>query len=108
MQYIIFMMGSPVGGAAGQQANPIMSLMPLVLMFGVLYFLMIRPQQKRAKDHKKMLEALQKNDTVITSGGIRGTVTNVKDDTATVRIADNVKVDFIKSSITQVQKSSAE
>ncbi len=100
----IFMMASSPAGPGSQQANPILSMMPLILMFVVLYFLMIRPQQKKAKEHKQMLETLRKGDKVVTSGGICGIVANVKDDVVAVKIADNVKVDFIKSSITQVEK----
>ena len=103
MHYLFLMAGSPTG-PGGQPANPLVSMAPLILMFVVLYFLMIRPQQKKSKEHKKMLEALHKGDKVITSGGICGMVANVKDDVVTVKIADNVRVDFIKSSITQVEK----
>ena len=100
----IFMMASSPAGPGAQQPNPILSMMPLILMFVVLYFLMIRPQQKKAKEHKQMLGALRKGDKVVTSGGICGIVANVKDDIIAIKIADNVKVDFIKSSITQVEK----
>ncbi len=100
----IFMMASGPTAPGVPQANPILSMMPLVLMFGILYFLMIRPQQKKAKEHKLMLAAVQKGDKVVTAGGICGIVANVKDDVVTVKIADNVKVDFIKSSISQVEK----
>ena len=98
------MMAQPPG-AGGAQANPIVSMAPLILMFVVLYFLMIRPQQKKAKEHKKMLEDLRKGDKVVTSGGICGLVAGVKDGVISVKIADNVRVDFVKSSITQVEKS---
>ncbi len=101
----VFLMAAPPAGPNGQsQGNPLMSMMPLILMFVVLYFLMIRPQQKKAKEHKKMLETLSKGDKVVTAGGICGVVANVKDNIITVKIADNVRVDFIKSSITQVEK----
>ncbi len=100
----VFMMAQSPAGPGGQQPNPIFSMMPLVLMFVVLYFLMIRPQQKKAKELKKMLEGVHKGDKVVTAGGICGMIANVKDDIVTIKIADNVKVDFIKSSITQVEK----
>ncbi len=105
--HLIFLMAqspaAPVTG--GAQPNPLISMLPLILMFVVLYFLMILPQQKKAKEHKKMVEALTKGDKVVTSGGICGMVTNVKDSIVTIKIADNVKVDFIKGSITHVEKA---
>ncbi len=100
----IFMMAQAPAAPGAAQPNPILSMMPLVLMFGVLYFLMIRPLQKKAKEHKEMLEDVPKRDKVVTAGGICGLVANVKDDVITIKIADNVKVDFIKTSITQVEK----
>ena len=64
----------------------------IVLMFGVLYFLMIRPQMKRAKEHKTMIEALQKGDEVITAAGVLGRITKISDNYVTVEIAPNVEV----------------
>ena len=77
------------GGAAGGGFE---SMILIVLMFGVLYFLMIRPQMKRAKEHKTMLEALQKGDEVITSGGVLGRITRLSEGYATLEIAPNVEV----------------
>ena len=73
-------------------------------MFGIFYFLMIRPQQKKAKEHADMLSKLDKNDEVITMGGVHATVISVNDKTAMLRIADNVKIEIEKASITQVTK----
>jgi preprotein translocase subunit YajC len=76
------------GGASGLEA-----MFPLILIFVVFYFLLIRPQQKKAKEHKAMLEAVRRGDKVVTGGGILGTVTKVSDDQEiTVEIADGVKV----------------
>ncbi|MBI5562868.1 MAG: preprotein translocase subunit YajC [Deltaproteobacteria bacterium] len=72
---------------------------PLVLMFVIFYFLLIRPQQKKAKEHKEMLSQIQKGDAVITSSGIHGKVTAVADDAITVEIADNVRVKFSKDAV---------
>lgn len=74
-------------GAAGGLEQQMMSLLPIVLMFVVLYFLMVRPQMKRAKEHKQMMEALQKGDEVITAGGIVGRLSKVGDAYVTVEVA---------------------
>lgn len=76
---------------------------PLILIFVIFYFLLIRPQQKRIKEHKAMVEALTRGDNVVTSGGIVGKIIRVIDnEKAEVEIADNVNVQIIKSTITQV------
>ncbi len=77
------------GGAAG---GGIESMILIVLMFGVLYFMMIRPQMKRAKEHKAMVDALQKGDEVATSGGVLGRITKVGDNYVTLEIADKVEI----------------
>ena len=79
------------------------TFLPLILMFVVMYFLMIRPQQKRVKDHQAMIAAVKKGDEVITAGGIRGRVTRVVDEREVeVEIAPTVKVRVVKSTLTQV------
>jgi|TARA_B100001741_G_scaffold313172_1_gene318398 preprotein translocase subunit YajC len=78
---------------------------PLILIFVIFYFFLIRPQQKRVKDHKTMVESLKRGDEVITSGGIIGTVDRVmEDDRIEVILADNVKVQIIKTTITSLLK----
>ena len=78
---------------------------PLILIFVIFYFLLIRPQQKRVKDHKAMVESLKRGDEVITSGGIIGTIERVmEDDRIEVNIGDNVKVQIIRSTITSLLK----
>ena len=78
---------------------------PLILIFVIFYFFLIRPQQKRVKDHKVMVESLKRGDEVITSGGIIGTVDRVlEDDRIEVIIGDNVKVQIIRSTITSQLK----
>lgn len=69
-----------------------LGLLPIILMFVVLYFLMIRPQMKRAKEHKALVEGLQKGDEVVTAGGIVGRVNKLSDQYVTVEVADNVEV----------------
>jgi len=84
--------------------NPLVSLMPLILMFVVFYFLLIRPQQKKQKEHQKMLSEIKKNDEVITSGGIHGTIVNIKEKTYSLRVDDNVKLEISKSAVSGVKK----
>ena len=70
----------------------LMSMLPIILMFVVLYFIMIRPQMKRAKEHKAMIDALQKGDEVIAAGGVLGRVTKVADNYVTIEIADKIEI----------------
>ncbi len=86
-------------GQGQGQSNPIMGLLPLVLIFVVFYFLLILPQQRKQKQHRKLISELQKGDRVTTSSGIRGTIANVKDDTITLLIADGVKIELEKGHI---------
>lgn len=80
--------GAP-GGAAGAQGGLLQLAMPIVLMFAVFYFLLIRPQQKRAKQHRAMLSALQKGDYVLTSGGLLGRIVEVENDILTLDLGDS-------------------
>jgi preprotein translocase subunit YajC len=77
------------GGAAG---GGIESIILIVLMFGVLYFLMIRPQMKRAKEHKSMIDALQKGDEVVTSGGVLGRISKINENYVTLEVSDEVEL----------------
>lgn len=86
-----------------EQVSPVLSALPLVLMFAIFYFLLIRPQQKKQQEHQKFLSALEKNQDVVTSGGLHGTIVALKDSTVTLRIADNVKVDVERSCISHAQ-----
>jgi preprotein translocase subunit YajC len=80
------------------------SLVPLVLLFGIFYFLLIRPQQQRVKAHQQMVQAVKRGDTVVTAGGLVGKVAKVKDDgEVMVEIADNVQVRVLKSTLTEVR-----
>jgi preprotein translocase subunit YajC len=80
----------------------IMSFLPFILMFAVLYFLMIRPQQKKAKEHKALLEALSKGDEVVTQSGMAGRITRVGDEFVGIEIAENVEVKMQKGAIVAV------
>jgi preprotein translocase subunit YajC len=89
--------------AAGGGAAAFTSFVPLILIFAIMYFLLIRPQQKKLKEHRGMVEALRRGDQVVTQGGIVGKVTKVKEDgEIMVQIADGVEVRVIKATIAQV------
>lgn len=88
------------------QSNPIMGLLPLILIFVVFYFLLILPQQRKQKQHRKLIAELNKGDRVVTSSGIRGTIANVKEDTVTLLIADGVKIELEKGHIVNILKPS--
>ncbi|HEY4265785.1 MAG TPA: preprotein translocase subunit YajC [Micropepsaceae bacterium] len=85
--------------------DPLVSTMvPLLLLFGIFYFLLIRPQQQRVKAHQQLVEGVKRGDTVVTSGGMIGRVAKVKDDgEIMVEIADNVQVRILKSTLTEVR-----
>ncbi|MFH0731829.1 MAG: preprotein translocase subunit YajC [Candidatus Omnitrophota bacterium] len=100
MLYDTAFISSLTAQVAPQSApSPLANFVPLILIFGIFYFLLIRPQQKTQKKHQEMLTNLKKNDDVITTGGIHGTIVNVKDSTFTVRVDDNVKLEISKSAI---------
>ncbi|GLI54466.1 preprotein translocase subunit YajC [Thermodesulfovibrio yellowstonii] len=100
---------APQGGGQG---DPIMSLvaslLPLVLIIVVFYFLLIRPQQKRAKEHRQMLENLKRGDKVITVGGLYGVVDSVNPNTVVLKVAENVKLKFSKQSIAALRPATDE
>lgn len=92
----------------GQQAPPVWtSLVPLVLLVAVFYFALIRPQQKKQKDHAELLKTVRPGDKVVTTGGVVGVIVTVKDKTATVRSAD-AKFEITKSAIAEITERSGE
>jgi preprotein translocase subunit YajC len=100
---------SAIAGSAGSAGGGafFMQIAPLLLIFVVFYFLLIRPQQKRAKEHEVKLQAVQKNDEVVTGGGLMGKVTKVADDHVEVEIAPNVRVKALKSTLADVKSRTA-
>jgi preprotein translocase subunit YajC len=96
---------TPAYAQSGAIGGPdfLISILPFILIFAVIYFLIIRPQNQRMKQHKEMIGAVRRGDTVVTSGGIVGKVAKVTEDEATVEIADGVKVRVIKSTISDVR-----
>jgi preprotein translocase subunit YajC len=103
MEFVI--LGAAAGGTGGSAF--FVQLFPLLLIFVVFYMFLIRPQQKRAKEHEAKINAVQKNDDVITGGGLMGKVTKVADDYVEVEIASNVRVKVVKSTIANVQPRGA-
>lgn len=86
--------------AATDPTGGFMQLLPIILMFVVLYFLMIRPQMKRAKEHKALIEALAKGDEVVTGGGVAGRITRVSDNFISLEVADTVEIQVQKQAVT--------
>src|SRR6476620_2729224 len=99
---LMSMVQAAPGGQPGGSAGLLMGILPLLLIFVIFYMLMIRPQQRRVKEHQAAISAIKKGDDIITGGGIRGRVTKVTDDEAEVEIAQGVKVRVIKSTISTV------
>lgn len=87
-----------------QAANPIMQMFPFVLIFLIFYFLVIKPEKNKQKEKKAQVANLKKNDHVVSSGGIHGTVVNIKPTTVIVRVDDNVKIEIDKEAIATVKK----
>ncbi len=105
MMGVAFAMGGAPGGeaAAGGMAA-FQQVIPLVFMFAIFYFLLIRPQQKKAKEHKALIDALKKGDAVVTAGGVHGKVVSIEDAVVTLEIAPNVNIKIIRSYIASVIK----
>ena len=112
MQYIPIAMG-PAGGGSGGGCAPGGEggqgglggmLIPLILMFAVFYFLLIRPQQKKAKEHQEMIANLKKGDRVITSGGIHGQITSLDETTTTIEIAEKVRIKVTRGTLAGLNK----
>ncbi|HDR16548.1 MAG TPA: preprotein translocase subunit YajC [Desulfobacteraceae bacterium] len=104
MDFLAYAMGG--GGASGGQGSAFGAFVPLILMFAIFYFLLIRPQQKKAKMHKEMIAAVKKGDKIISNGGLHGVVTGISDDTLTIEVAPKIRVKIARGFISSViQKS---
>ena len=101
---IAYAMGQ--SGAAGQGTGGFSAFVPLILMFAVFYFLLIRPQQKKQKANREMIANLKKGDRIITSGGIYGRITAVNDNALTVEIADKVRVKIVRANVAALSQPS--
>jgi preprotein translocase subunit YajC len=93
--------------AAGQETNPIMQFLPLILIVVVFYMFLIRPQKKRQKQREELVKNMEKGDKVVTSSGIHGTVAQVEDTTVLVQVSDTTKIRFEKSSVNAVTPKNA-
>ena len=93
---------APAAPTGGDMQSSFMSLLPLVLMFVVLYFVMIRPQMKRQKEHKSMIEALAKGDEIVTAGGVLGKITKLGDSYVGLEVANGVELQVQRSAVVQV------
>ena len=92
-----FLMAQPAGGAS--QTNPLVTFLPLILVFVVFYFFMIRPQMKKAKDQKKFVDELKKSDKVVTTAGIHGKIVDMNDTTFVLEVEGGTKIRFDKSAV---------
>ena len=95
---IAYAQGAPGVGGPG----PMLTIFPFILIFAIMYFMVIRPQQKKAKDHKALLDKLKKNDEVMTSGGIYGKVVDLKETVVTIEVAPNVRIRVARPQIAAV------
>lgn len=101
---VAYAMGAPGGGAGAQggSGGMIMMVVQLAIIFGIFYFLLIRPQQKKAKEHKAMLDNLKKGDKVLTTGGIYGTVFSLDQNTVVLIVSENVKIKVARGYIATI------
>ena len=102
MLNFILLMGASPGGSG--QGNPFALWLPIILIFAIMYFLIFRPQAKKQKQQRMMIDALRKGDKIITSGGIYGTIAGIKEKEGTiiVKVDDNTKIEMVKSSVAQI------
>jgi len=99
---VLLGMAAPAGGSGAQQGNPLGMMVPMVFIFAIFYFMMIRPQQRKEKERRAMIDNLKSGERVLFCGGLIGTITNVKDGIFTVKIADNVKIEVARGAVNRV------
>ena len=95
-------------GGGGEGAGGFTGFIPLILMFVIFYFLLIRPQQKKTKEHRQMISNLKKGDRIVTSGGIHGRITGMDESTITVEIADKVRVKVVRGNVSNLSQPAAQ
>src|SRR4030065_2415507 len=100
---LAYAMGTPPGGGGGL-GGQIWSFLPIIFIFVIFYFLLIRPQQRRSKEHRTLLESIKTGEYVLTSGGIYGKITGIKDNIITLEISDKVRVKINRGNIAGVVK----
>jgi preprotein translocase subunit YajC len=96
MDFLAYAMGT---GGEGGQGSSFSAFIPLILMFGIFYFLLIRPQQRKAKQQREMISSLKKGDKVVSSGGLHGVITGLTDDVVTMEIAPKIRVKVSRGSV---------
>ncbi|GHU03695.1 hypothetical protein FACS1894147_08000 [Spirochaetia bacterium] len=101
--FALFRLMVPPAGAEGGGASLITTFVPFILIIGIFYFLIIRPQNKKQKETQKMLSALKKGDKIVTIGGIHGAIQSVKEHTVVVRVDENARMEFSRSAISSVE-----
>ena len=104
---IAYAMGGMGGGTGSGGSGGFTSFIPLILMFVIFYFLLIRPQQKKTKDHRQMVDSLKTGDRIITSGGLHGRITGVSENALTVEIAEKVRVKVNRGSVTALMQATS-
>ncbi len=102
MNLFLFAQECAKSNSSTQQTGGIASLIPIIAIFFIFYFLLIVPEQKKLKQHKQMLEKLKKGDYVLLSNGIYGTIVDIKDNIVELKIAENVKIKVLKSTVSQI------
>ncbi len=103
----LFLAQAPTSAPTGSPFSGATTFIWMGAMIVIMYYVMIRPQSKRQKEHQRLIASLKTGDRVVTSSGIHGMITNVKDTTVTVKVADNVKLEMEKSAVANVAKSDA-
>jgi len=105
MNNLAYAMSQSPQGVSGQPGpSPLGGFIPILLIFGIFYFLLIRPQQKQQKEHQQVLSKLSKNDEVVTNGGIHGTIVNLDEKTVTLRVDEGARIKFQRNVISYVKK----
>lgn len=100
----MFDLAYAMGTGGGGQGGGFTAIMPLIIIFAIFYFLLIRPQQRKAKQHKQVLESLQRGDRVVSSGGLHGVITGLTEDTVTMEISPKVRVRVSRGSVAGIIK----
>ena len=103
----LFLAQTPAASPAGAAGSGLLGMLPFVFLIVIMYYVMIRPQMRRQKEQAKLVSSLKTGDRVVTTSGIHGLISNVKDTTVIVKVADNVKLEMEKTAVTNVVKTSS-
>lgn len=107
MDFLAYAVGSGGAGGSGGQGGGFGAFLPLIILFVIFYFLLIRPQQRKSKQHKEMLASLKEGDRIVSSGGLHGIVTGMAEDTVTIEIAPKVRAKIARASIAELADKKA-